>query len=296
MQRRTREPRLRGSVAILALSLATALVVLSPATASHLIPLANACDVIVVEVGAAEGAPGLVEADAGSTIMLTGDSVCDPTFEVDPVTGEATLLTGNGITIETNDVTLDLNGFDIVSSSDVAAAGDAAGVDVENAGVAVGGSNVMVTNLSASVSLVDNFTANFDYKANASSLVGALLADGSYNIVGGNAHGGGALAIDDSSDLTVDTVRLADLSANGDNGVDAKFSTNVTIQNSSIEGILTGIRLRSIDGATLLNNSISGCVALETLNVVGLVDVGNTLTEGVNCPAEPGAEAEAPAG
>lgn len=289
MQRRTREPRLRMSVTVLALSLATALILLPPATASHVIPLANACDVLVVGAGEAEvGAAGFVEADAGSTIVLTADSVCDPTF--DPATGE--LLTGNGITIETGDVTLDLNGFDILSSSDVAAAGDAVGLDVENAGVAVGGSNVTVTNSSQSVSLVDNFTANFDYKANGSSLVGTQLADGSYNLVGGNAHGGGALAIDDSSNLLIDTVRLADQSANGDNGIDAKFSSNVTVQNSSIEGVLTGVRLRSIAGATLTNNTITGgCEAIETLNVTNFVSIGNTLTEGLNCP---GAVEEAP--
>jgi hypothetical protein len=274
-------------IAVTAATLAILLVLGPSAAAQSVIFLDNACDVTVVGPGAAEGAPGLIEAAPGDTIVLTADSVCDPTFTIDPATGEAVLLTGNGIAIEADGVTLDLNGFDNTSSSDVAAAGDEAGVDVENAGVSVGADSVTVTNSNAATSVVSNFTANYDYKATNSSLTG-LLVDGAFNLVGGNAHGGGALAVDDSDGLTIDTVALADLSANGDNGIDLKFSSNVLIQNSSIEGILTGVRIRGAANVTLTGNTITGgCEALEvrdSTNVVVAPD--NVLNEGANCPAE----------
>jgi parallel beta-helix repeat protein len=285
-------------IAVTAASLVILLVVAPSAAAQGVIFLDNACDVIIVPAEEAEAPePGdppppadagtVIPAEEGDTIVLTADSVCDPTFTIDPATGEGVLLTGNGIAIEADGVTLDLNGFDITSSSDVAAAGEAQGVDVENAGVSVGADGVTVTNSSAATSVVSEFTANFDFKATNSSLTGQLVG-GAHNLVGGNAHGGGALAIDDSNGLTIDTVMLADLSANGDNGIDLKFSSNVLIQNSSIEGILTGIRIRGASNITLTGNTITGgCEAVEvrdSTNVVVAAD--NVLNEGANCPAE----------
>lgn len=75
---------------------------------------------------------------------------------------------------------MDLKGFDIVSGpsaqvldGNVAADAYEFGLDVENAGVSVGAKNVTVRNTSNNVSIVTNFTANFDYaKAESSSLVG----------------------------------------------------------------------------------------------------------------------------
>jgi hypothetical protein len=254
-------------------------------------------------------------------ILLEGPTVhvCTPTFEGPDAAGECGLTAGNGITIEADDVTLDLNGRSIVSDSNVAAAGDAAGCDVENAGVSVGGDDVMVTNSSMTVSVVENFTANFDIKSDGSRLVGTATDTtgdgfpdpGSSNLYGGRAHGGGALAIDKSANLTVSGVELNDGEvlqfslladpgpvADGDNGIDLKRCddpANITIENSVITGRLTGVRIRGCNGVTLTGNTITGgCAAVEILNSIVTPDPlepANTLIVGPECP---GAEPVAP--
>ena len=275
---------LLGLLAALALGL-TLLGGGSRAGAATTIPLANACDVLVVEPGEGLGA-GFVEAAPGDTIKLTADSSCDPVFDLD--TGE--LLSGDGIAIAADGVILDLNGFDIVSSSNVAADGDAAGFDVENAGVAVGAKNVKVTNTSANVSVVANFTANFDYaKAESSSLMG-MLVGGVYNIHVGESHGGGGIAVDRSKAITIDTVEIVDTNTaavpeGGDNGIDWKRCTGPgnSLKNSHVVAPLAGLRMRNCKGGgmmTIHNTSFSAADPALGVGIEFTRDVeGVTLTK-----------------
>lgn len=255
-----------------------------PPASAVTIAVTNACDLLVVPPGEGLGA-GTLEAAPGDTVQLTADSFCDPEF--DPLTGD--LLSGDGIAIEADEVILDLNGFDIISLENVAADGEAAGFDVENAGVAVGAKNVTVTNSSAAVSVVSNFTANFDYaKAESSSLVG-MLSGGVFNIHIGESHGGGGIAVDRSRAITIDTVEIVDQQpgeapVGGDNGIDWKRCSGPgnVLKNSSIKAPLSGLRFRNCKGGGMLtihNTSFSTVDALIGVGIEFTRDVeGVTLT------------------
>lgn len=207
--------------------------------------ISSACDVLITNA----------EVPSGGTLQLSqgGLSECDPEFDV-VAPGECVLTAGNGLSVEGDNITVDLNGHDIVSTENVAAAGDAAGCDVENAGLSIGGSNNTVINSqgAADDSVVDEFTANLDIRGDGHDILGPglLFAD---------AHGGGAVAIDRTSNLVMNGIRALDFGADGDNGVDLKRvgTANVTILNSELRGILTGIRITGIDGFLLQNNVIS---------------------------------------
>lgn len=230
-----------------------------PASAATLF-VSNACDLLVVKPGDG-GLPGTLEAAPGDIVELTADSICVPSF--DPATGE--LLSGDGIAIAAEGVTLDLKGFDIISDSNVAFDADAFGLDVENAGVSVGARNVTVRNTSPQVSIVENFTANFDYaKAESSSLAGLKVA-GVFNIQIGESHGGGGIAVDRSKGITIDTVEIIDkntdaVPAGGDNAIDWKRCTGNGnfLKNSHIVGPLAALRYRICpQGLQIWNTSFS---------------------------------------
>ena len=232
----------------LAASLAAAVLGQAPAAAAGVLEVPNACDQVVTK----DMAP------AGTTIVLSGPAVhtCVPSF--DPVTGR--LLTGNGISVDAEGVTLDLNGRSIHSASDVLADARAvnSSLSVTNTGVALGGRSNRLINSSPVASLVDNFTGNVVVRAQDSTVVGSLT-DAGYNLVAGNAHGGAALTLLASLRVTVDTVQLQDLSANGDLGLDVRRSESVTVKNSRIEGITTGARVRDSKFVSLLGNAyVSG--------------------------------------
>jgi hypothetical protein len=226
----------------------------------------DACDVVV----SAEQAP------PGTIIRLAGPPVHECRVVLDAVMGE--VRSGHGITVQADWVTLDLNGRSIRSASNAAAQADDAGFEAGNIGVFVGGRGVTVTNSSSgAVSVVENFTTNFLFRSRArpsfsSTLSGRLIDhDGNpqtppaHNLVGGDAHGGGALAVERSAHLLVDTVRLADLSpgdeppAGGSYGVKVRHSEDVTLRNCRIEGVRGGIRAAQVRGlAILANPGISG--------------------------------------
>jgi parallel beta-helix repeat protein len=293
-----RPRRLRGirvaAVASLALAgLATA----GPATAVT-VSVTDPCDVQVVPVG--DGVPGdpqVIEAAPGTVLSLAADATCVPLIGaiVDGVTGLTVqgLAAGDGITLAAPGVTFDLNGHSITSATDIASKGDQLGLDVENAGVAVGAAGVTVTNSSlAAASTVSNFTANFDFGkgSNGSSLRGQKLADGTSNLRGGDAHGGGVLAIDRTQNLTIDGVQLVDAASDlaslaGDNAVDWKRCTGTTgrLTNSVLQAPLTGVRLRgcTAGGLVLSGNTITspGGTGVEvTRDVKGATITGNTIS------------------
>lgn len=304
-QSQDNNPRLGGSLRWALLALMGIIVSImamglwaSPANAqtTHFIgagqPHTTPCDLLVLPAeDVAEGlGDNVLGVEEGDTIKLLDDGdgtplvyECIPAFElVDP--GECELTAGNGIGIEADNVTFDLNGHSIHSTFDVAFAGEQPPFecDVENAGVSVGGTGVTVTNTSNVVSLVDNFTANFDLKtrgdAKGSKIMGLNLGTPEapvYNLVGGDAHGGGALAIDKSHNFTIDTVKLVD--ETGDNGIDLKKCTgtkeegpSIVIKNSIIKGRFTGIRIRGCEDVALTSNDISsgeGGIGVELLKV-----------------------------
>jgi parallel beta-helix repeat protein len=264
-QRPTRGLGRRGRSKVLAVlgssvGILVGVAVLPSAALAVVTDVASACDVSVVPPGEGAGVVGAVEAAPGDTVRLTANSLCDPV--IGPVFNPRTnttapgLVSGDGIAVTAPGVTLDLNGFSIRSTKDVAAEADALGADVENAGVSVGAPNVTVTNSSTSaVSTVANFTANFDYGkgGDGSILRGKKLADGSYNLVGADAHGGGVMAIDRTQRITLDTVALVDTVVEppgpavlaGDNGIDWKRCTGPTgTINTVVVGPLTGLRMR----------------------------------------------------
>jgi parallel beta-helix repeat protein len=296
----------RSRIAVIVAAVAGLVAAGLPGTASAAVrPLANACDVTVVPIGQG-GVPGTLEAAPGDTVQLTANSVCDPVIGpvFNPRTGttEPGLVSGDGIAIEAPGVKLDLNGFGMSSSRDIAAEAAAQGADVENAGVIVGAQNVTVTNSSTTAaSRVVNFTANFDFGKGGdfSTLRGAKLADGSYNLVGGDAHGGGVLAIDRTQRITLDTVALVDLAAEppaaatvaGDNGIDWKRCTGPTgtITNSLVVGPLTGLRMRGCTsgGFSATGTTFQSPVTLQspggpgiefTRDVKGASLTGNTIS------------------
>jgi parallel beta-helix repeat protein len=159
--------------------------------------------------------------------------------------------------------------------------------------VTVTAPGVTVTNTNATVALVDNFTADFDYAkgSDGSKLQGGLVGGvRANNIKGGSAHGGGVLAIDRTQKLLIDSVTLIDLAADpaatlGDNGIDWKRCTGPTgtLSNSVIQAPLTGMRVRGCTsgGLTVSNNSLNspGGAGIEfTRDVKGATVTGNTIS------------------
>jgi hypothetical protein len=263
-----REPATRRRPAPDPRALACCLVALTPLAAAveEEIVIEDACDVVI----SGEQAP------PGTLIRLAGPPVHWCKVELDPAMRE--LRGGHGITILADWVTLDLRGRSLRSASNAAAQADDAGFEGGNIGVFVGGRGVTVTNSSASaVSVVEGFTTNIRFSSRgqasfSSALSGRLIDhDGNpatapvHNLVAGNAHGGGALAIEHSAHLLVDTVRLADLSpgdeppAGGSYGVRLRHAEDVTLRNCQIEGVRGGIRAAQVRGlAILANPDISG--------------------------------------
>lgn len=229
--------------------------------------ISNACDVLITNA----------EVPPGGTLQLSagGLSECDPEFEVVAL-GECVLTAGNGLSVEGDSITVDLDGHDIVSTENVAADGDAAGCDVENAGLSIGGANNTVINSNTTdESMVDEFTANLDIRGDGHDILGPglLFAD---------AHGGGAVAIDRTTNLVMDGIRALDFGADGDNGVDLKRvgTSNVTIVNSELRGILTGIRITGIDGFLLQNNVITTSPNDVAQGAGGGVEIGRASRNG----------------
>ncbi|HET7478568.1 MAG TPA: right-handed parallel beta-helix repeat-containing protein [Rubrobacteraceae bacterium] len=239
--------------------------------------LDSVCDVSLVAVGkGVPGDPSVIEVPTGWTVKLLDDPSGDGTpgvYECNPVAGPVFdpktkttvtgLVSGDGISVDAPGVTFDLNGHSIASTKDILAA--SAPADVENAGVSIGANNVVVTNSSTVRSVVSNFTTNFSVaKSNDSRISGSKLADGTYNLKGGNAHGGASLSVDKSLRLTVDTVELSDLSGDGTSteGVDWKRCSGPTgtIQNSLVQGDLGGMRFKGCQsgGLSVLNNHVIG--------------------------------------
>jgi hypothetical protein len=227
----------------LAASLAAVVLAQAPVAAAGVLEVDNACDRSIDKVAA----------PAGTTVLLVGPAVhtCIPTF--DPVTGA--LLTGNGITVDAEGVTLDLNGRSIHSASDVLAEARAVNpsLSVTSTGVSLRGKNNRIVNSSPLPSLVDNFTGNFEVRAQDSAVVGTLT-DAGYNLVGGNAHGGAALTVLASLRVTIDTLQLQDMGANGGTGLEVRRSESITLRNSRIEGLFTGARVRDSKFVSLLGN------------------------------------------
>lgn len=261
-----------------------------PASAATLF-VSNACDLLVVKPGDG-GLPGTLEAAPGDIVELTADSNCVPVFNAvnnENCDGPAgTLCSGDGIAIAADGVTLDLKGFDIISDSNVAADADAFGLDVENAGVSVGAKNATVRNTSAGVSIVANFTANFDYaKAESSSLMGLKVAS-VFNIQIGESHGGGGIAIDRSKAITIDTVEIVDeqqLEApeGGDNGIDWKRCTGNGnfLKNSRIVAPLAALRYRICpQGLQIWNTSFSTAAPAIGAGIEFTRDVKNVIITG----------------
>lgn len=311
-----------------ACALAVGLLVAAPAlaTAADAVTVDNACDTFV----SGEQAP------PGTIIVLAG-----PLEHVCPVVLDARMRevrSGQGITIQADWVTFDLNGRSIRSASNAAAQADDAGFAAGNVGVMVGGKGVTVTNSSGTaVSVVESFTTNIRFQSRgqasfASALTGKLIDHDNNpatpavpNLVAGNAHGGGALAIEHSAYLTVDTVRLADLApgdeppVGGSHGAYISHSEEVSVRNSHIEGVRIGIRATQVRGLAILGNAlVSGhagsgielgrgvrnariadnLIARNAMNGVtvgaestGVTLLGNTLRENARCAIEvrPGA-------
>jgi parallel beta helix pectate lyase-like protein len=235
----------------------------SISTAFDVVTVDNACDMLV----SAEQAP------PGTIIVLAGPPVhvCQVVLDA----GRREVRSGQGITIQADWVTFDLNGRSIRSASNAAAQADDAGFAAGNIGVMVGGKGVTVTNSSGTaVSVVENFTTNFLFQSRgqasfASALTGKLIDHDNtpatppvHNLVAGNAHGGGALAIEQSAHMMVDTVRLADLAsgdgppAGGSYGLYISHSEEITVRNSHIEGVRGGIRATQVRGLAILANAL----------------------------------------
>src|SRR5262245_59956760 len=227
--------------------------------------IASAQDVILAPIGTPP-APGVVPVAAGSTVTFTTPpgTVHTVVASFDPVTG--VLLTGNGITITASNITLNLNGNSIMSASNVAADGAALGLDVENAGIVVTGSNVKVTNLSGTQSKIENFTTNIDVAGNAFALQGSVNG-AAFNLLSGRSHGGGSLSVRGANGALIRQVKLSDVDPllgpvppdapiGGGVGLELRLTQNVQVRNCSITGQAGGMLLRDSSGALIRNNAI----------------------------------------
>ena len=274
-----RRGALIATLATCAAVLGAAALTTSSAFAADLYPPNDPCGLSIVAPGKAAGAPNAIEALPGDVVHLGQDGSCVP--QVGPVTNKAGvtstgLVAGNGPTLDAPGVTLDLAGHSISSTYDVFAFCQTLSppADCENSGVSLNNKNTTVTNLSARPSVVSDFTTDFNVaKADSSRIVGAVVdstgaaAQGAggpsvpaaaYNLVGRNSHFGGALSLDKSKAVTVDTVWLTSQTATGGDGLgaDLKRSDAITLQNSRVEADLSGVRWKQGNSFYSLRNSL----------------------------------------
>lgn len=252
----------------------------SSASAADLFPPNDPCGLSIVAPGKAAGVPNAIEALPGDVVHLGQDGFCTP--QVGPVTNKAGvtsigLVAGNGPTLDAPGVTLDLAGHSISSTFDVFAFCQTLSppADCENSGVSLNNKNTTVTNLSPTPSVVSDFTTDFNVaRAESARIVGAVVdpatgaaAPGAggpsvpaaaYNLVGRNSHFGGALSLDKSKGVTVDTVWLTSQTATGGDGLgaDLKRSDAITLQNSRVEADLSGVRWKQGNSFYALRNSL----------------------------------------